>query len=223
MRDVKGMFRIFVIKAAAWGLLFSSAAMAAGKTLITLEGDGGKPKAALAKSWKKVKDGEYEFVLDTSAELKGGTKVTPALVKESLESKLGSVLSVKVALKGADKVLVSYKGAEPAFLEQVAKAKIRAGKDVEIALESSESEGSIRAKQTDRPPVAGEVKVLVAKIEGTTITAVVNASNDGKVASGSKIKIKGEIKGLKKNDTVFFMPASREDDVWVPAPNSLKK
>ena len=103
------------------------------------------------------------------------------------------------------------------------KTKIRGGKDVELALESSVSEGSIRAKQTDRPPVAGEVKALVTKIEGTTITAVVNASNDGKLASGSKIKIKGEIKGLKKNDTIFFMPASKEGDVWVPAANSLKQ
>lgn len=221
MKKFKSLLVGLTMQMAVVGLFFSTAALAGGKTLITVE--GGKPKAALAKSWKKVKDGEYEFVLDTNAELKAGTKLTPAFVKDSLESKLGSVMGVKVTPKGADKVVVSYKGAEDAFLEQVGKAKIRGGKDVELALESSVSEGSIRAKQTERPPVAGEVKVLVTKIEGQTITAVVNVSNDSKITTGSKIKIKGEIKGLKKTDTVFFMPASKEGDVWVPAPNSLKQ
>ena len=220
MKSVRKRSAWFLFRAGIAGFFLSSYAIAAGKTLITVE--GGKPKAALAKTWKKVKEGEFEFVLDTGAELKPGTKLTPALVKDSLESKLGSTFGVKVSPKGADKISVSYKGEEGKFLEQVGKTKIRSGKDVELALEGTVSEGSIRAKQADRPPIQGEVKALVTKIEGGVITAVVNASNEPKVESGKKIKVKGEIKDLKKNDTIFFIPASQEGDVWIPSANSLK-
>ena len=220
MKESKNLRIWSLVKLGIVGILASSYALAAAKTLVTVE--GGKPKPALAKSWKKVKNGEFEFVLDTAAELKPGTKLTPILVKESLESKLGTAMGVKVTPKGGDKVVVSYSGDEAKFLEQVGKAKIRAGKDVELALEGSVSEGSIRAKQADRPPSPGEVKALVTKVEGGMITAVVNASQEPKVAAGKKIKLKGEIKGLKKNDTIFFVPASQEGDFWIPAPNSLK-
>lgn len=213
-------FLELLVRGTVVGFLFSLPAFAAGKTLITM--DGGKPKVALAKSWKKLKEGEFEFVLDTSAELKAGTKINPSLVKDSLESKLGAALGVKVTAKGDDKVVVAYKGAEGPFLEQVSKTKIRGGKDVELALDSSVSETSIRAKQADRAPMAGEVKALVTKVEGGVITAVVNASQEPKMANGQKVKVKGEVQGLKKNDTVFFVPGVQEGEVWLPAPGSLK-
>lgn len=212
--------RILMSALTALGLCASGLALAGPKTLVTLE--GGKPKAGLAKAWKKVKDGQYEFTLDTNLEVKPGTKVTPALVKDSLEAKLGASHKVTVAPKGADKVLVSFGGDEAGFLDQVSKAKIRGGKDVEVAMDSSVSDGGIRAKTTDRPPADGEVKALVIKVEAGVITVRINSSKSPNLKDGQKIKVKGEVKGAKPNDTVFFKPEKEEGGVWVPVAGSLQ-
>lgn len=200
--------------------LFLRSAEGIANTLITL--DGGKPKAMLAKSWKKVKDGQYEFELDTSAELKPGTKVTTTFVKDSLEAKLGGPYSVKVAADSASKVTVTFKGDETKFLEQVSKTKIRAGKDVQLAMESSVSDGGIRAKAADRPAADGEVKAVVIKVEANKITGRVNETKSPKVAASEKFVVKGTIKGLKPNDKFFFKPEKKEGDTWVPVAGTLQ-
>ena len=83
-------------------------AMAAPKALIDMS--SGSPAPSLAKSWAKVKDGEYTFELDTTQEVKTGVKVSPALVKDALEGKLGSSMGVKVTEKGPSSVDVTYTG-----------------------------------------------------------------------------------------------------------------
>lgn len=194
---------------------FASVASAAAKTLIEMPG----PKAGLAKSWKKVKDGEYEFTLDTSAELKKGVTVSPDAVKSSLESKLGGTHGVKVTAKGKDGVSVTYTGKEADFLDQVSKTKIRE-KSVELALESSVSEGGIRAKTADRPANAGEVKAIVLKSEKGVVTVKVNDSKFDKVKTGSVVKLK-DGGTYKANDWIFFQPEKDEKGVWSPKAGSV--
>lgn len=199
------------IMVAMTALLFAPVGFGAGaKTLIEL--DGGAPKAALAKSWKKVKDGEYTFELDTTAEIKKGVGVTPAAVKSSLESKLGTTHGVKVTPKGASGVDVTFTCKEPDFLEQISKTKIREG-SVELALESSTSEGGIRAKPGDRPPTAGEVKGTVVGVTGDVVKVMVGESKADKIKGSTVVKVKA--KGFKTNEWIFFQPdAKGAGDVW---------
>jgi hypothetical protein len=217
MKIFSQVSRIMILVAA---FAVAQVGFAAGsKTLIEMS--GGKASAGIAKSWKKVKDGEYEFTLDPAAEIKKGTKVTPAMVKDSLEAKLGSS-GVKVKEKGASAVTVTYTGDEAKFLDAVGKTKIRGGKDVELALESSTSEGGIRAKNANREPNAGEVKAVVQKVQGDMITAKVNATKATSVKANETIKIKGTVAGLKKNDNVFFIPEKKDGDHWLPKAGSLQ-
>ncbi len=196
--------------------VFANWALAESKTLIEMK--DGKPAAGLAKSWKKVGDGKYEFVLDTNAKIKD-TPLTPDIVKKSLEEKMGSSNAVTVTPKGKDTVVVAFSGDENAFLEGVGKARIRAGENVQLALESSVSEGGIRANTADRDPLSGEVKGTVLKVspKGVDIR-VIKASKDGTAAQikeGSKISISTptDVK-VKKNDTLYFMPEKTENGVW---------
>ena len=203
---------------AVTSLVFTqSVASAKGTTLIELK--GAKPTAALAKSWKKAGDGKMDFVLDTSAEVAPGKKLTPALVKSSLEEKLSGI-GVKVTAKGAGGVSVSYTGTEKDFLDKVSKTRIKAGGgDVEVALESSGSEGGIRAKTTDRPPGDGEVKGVVVSATATSaeirVSAASKAGESSKVADGSKIKISLPANtALKKGETVFVKPSKLNGETW---------
>lgn len=204
----------------ALAFLFGQAAYAGPKTLIEMKGDA--PSAGLAKSWKKVKDGQYDFELDTTQEIKKGQAVTPAAVKDSLEGKLGGD-GVKVTEKGASGVSVSYTGDEKKFLEKVAKTKIRAkGGDADLAMEDSVSEGGIRAKPEDREPVDGEIKGTILKIEKDVITGKVLASKAKGLKDGDKVKVKGSIKGSKKGELFYFIPDKDNKGTWTPKAGSLK-
>lgn len=214
---MKFMTSMFV----ALAFLFGEAALAAPKTLIELKGDA--PSAGLAKSWKKVKDGEYEFELDTSAEIKKGQTLTPAAVKESLETKLGASDGVKVTEKGASTVSVTYTGDEKTFLQKVSKTKIRGkGGDSELAMEDSVSEGGIRAKPEDRAPVEGEVKANILKIGKDQITGTVVDSKAKGVKANSTVKVKGSLKGAKKGELFYFIPEKDNKGVWTAKAGSLK-
>ncbi len=202
-------------------LVFAAQAVAGPKTLIELDGD--KPVAALAKSWKKVKDGQYKFQLDATKEVAKGTPVTAEAVKSSLESRLGDSKGVKVKADSASEVTVSYTGDEKSFLESIAKTKIRSSKDVELAMESSTSAGGIRAKKADRPAEAGEVKLIAIKIEGDVITGKVNDTKSDKIKAGEIVKVKGSVQELKKNESFFFKPTAKNGDVWQAQEGSLQK
>lgn len=197
----------------------SSTALADVRTLIELTGD--KPSAGLASAWKKTKDGEYQFTLDTSKEIGKGNKLSAAAVKDSLETKLGASLGLKVKEESATTVSVTYTGDENAFLAAVAKTKIRAAQNAQLALESSTSEGGIRANPGNRHPKEGEVKATVISIQSGVIVARVNESNVADVKSGSKVKIKADGSAFKPTKPVFFAPEKLEGDVWLPKAGSV--
>jgi len=179
----------------------------AAKTLITYE--GGKVGPGLAKSWKKGK-GSYTFVLEAGAD--------PAAVKSSLESRLGDSNGVKVTTKGKDTVVVAYTGGETEFLDGVSKARIRSGDDIQIAQESTVSQGNIRAKTTEREPADGEVKATIISTKADAVTArVVTASEKAKalgIKDGDKVEFKAMNYTGKKGDVVFFAPATKEGKIW---------
>lgn len=201
-------FRTFFL--AAMTICYAQSGWAAAKSLIEL-----------SKSKKKIKDGEYEFVLDTSKEVKKGTPVSADIVKSALESKLGVSLGVKVTAKGKDAVTVTYNGDEAKFLEQVGKTKIRAGGDVELALESSGSDGGIRASKLDRKAGPDEVKAIVLKADKDNITVKVTESNNSKVKNGATLKVKAG-QTVKVKDNVFFVPEKEEAGIWIPKAGSFQ-
>jgi Cu/Ag efflux pump CusA len=198
---------------------FASTAVAEVRTLIEL--NGATPTAGLANSWKKVKDGEYQFTLDLSKEIGKGVALSAGAVKDSLETKLGSNLGVKVKEQSATSVAVTYTGDEAGFLAAVAKTKIRAPQNAQIALESSTSEGGIRANPGNRYPKAGEVKATVISVQPGVIVARVNDSKVADVKAGTKVKIKADGANFKPTKTVFFAPEKLEGDTWLPKAGSV--
>jgi|GEM_PF-2958407 len=184
-------------------------------TLITMK--DGKPVAALAKSWKKSGAGKYEFQLDPKATIGKKKPLTTDAVKSSLEGRLGSSHGVKVAAKGKAAVEVTFTGEELAFLEAVSTAKIRATKSVELALESSTTQGAIRARATDRAPTPEEVKATVTENkDGMIVVRVLAVGANGeavKFKTGEKAKIKAA-SDAKVNDVVYFVPDQLTDGVW---------
>ena len=202
-----------------FGAFLSAAVIAAPRTLIELK--NGKPTPGLAKSWTKVKVGQYNFVLDQTKEIKKGVTVTPAAVKSTLEAKLGTTFGVKVSPKGKGEVTVNYKGDEQKFLTKLSRTKIRAKKSVNLALESSVSDGGIRAKTADRPPKEGEVKGIVVRIKGDMITVKITDSKNEKLTAGSTAVIEG-VKDKKLNEKVYFKPTKKVALVWAFEKGSLK-
>lgn len=200
--------------------VFSSAAFAnKAKTLIEM--NSGKPTAGLAKSWKKLKDGEYEFTLDTAAELTGGKALTAGAVKSSLESKLASSHGVKVTPKGSDKVTVVYTSDEAKFLDQMSKTRIRA-QSTEIALESS-SEGGIRARKAGDVLKNGEVKGFVMKVAKDHVQVKIIESKHKDLKADTVIKVKSSAEGIKKNNNVYFAPEKKTGEMWSTVGNKIEK
>lgn len=197
-------------------LLASASLFGKGKTLIELS--GGKPTSALAKSWKKTGAGKYDFVLDTAAEIAPGKKLNAGLVKSSLEDRL-SASGVKVTVKGPNAISVGFTGSDKDFLEKISKTRIKASADVEVALEGSGSEGGIRAKTSDRPPAADEIKGVVVSASGTSIELRVSASSktgdELKIAESSKIKINlPPGVAAKKGEILYVKPTKLNGDTW---------
>jgi len=185
------------------------------KTLIKMK--GGKPQAELATAWTKLAEGKYEFKLDTSASISKKKKLTAEFVKNSLEAKLGSVLSVKVDIKGPDTVHVNYKGDEKKFLKMIGRTRIRAKKSVALALESSVSEGGIRAKIPTRGPEPAEVKVKLLSMNGSSLEVLViekGKNVDGKVRPGKKLSVTVDSAGKLSKGQVFFFKPSPSGDAW---------
>jgi len=191
--------------------LFAQAA----STLITMK--DGKPVAALATSWKRLGAGKYEFQLNTAAKVGRDAALTPALVKSSLESRMGKSNGVKVTPKGAAAVEVAFTGDEAAFLDGVSKTRIRASKQVELALQSGVSSGGLRANPTDRPANDNEVKATVIGVKEGVITA--RALDVGKGVTGLKvqdtIKFKAGSLVTKVNEIIFIVPDKHDGGMWM--------
>jgi hypothetical protein len=220
--------RQFAFIALTFGLLLPGllkapeARASAPRTLIELS--DGAPKPALAKSWTKIKDGEYEFVLDTSAELMNGKALTTAAVKATLEKKLGKSNGVTVKETSADKVTITYTGAEADFLKQLSEVKIRAT-STDVAADSGGSDGGIRARPPGVELADGEIKgfvLKVQKVQGHYVFKIVESKfADLKVGDAIDLKITG-VK-LRKNHDLYFQPEKDADGIWTAKEGTLTR
>ena len=61
------------------------------------------------------------------------------------------------------------------------------------------------------------------KVNKDHIVVKVIETKFDKVKKDESIKIKGAVKGLKKNESVFFKVEKKEGDFWIPAAGSLEK
>lgn len=181
------------------------------KYLITMPG----PKPALAKSFKSVGPGTYEFVIDPSKTIKGGKKPTFDNLKDSLTKKK----LVKEVKGDASKITVTYEGDENSFLEKIAKTRIKgSGGDVDLALESSVSDGGVRARTAAREPKAGEVKgKIIGKSNGSLKVMVQKKGTSGvpeALPMMRPISVKsGNYEGMP-GQTIFFKPTKKTGDLW---------
>jgi hypothetical protein len=191
-------------------LLVSTITYAGKRNLITMTNGVAMP--SLAKSWTKEGEGVYSFVLDLEKSVKKGRLLTPEMVKKSLEKKLGNSLKLSVDILELNKIKVTYSGGDEVFFAKIAKARIRSIGGTEIALESSVSDGGIRANKALRPLKNGEVMATVTRVNGTYYKAVVTNSK-------SKILQKGKFEAaipmgvsIKKGNTLIFTPSDTK--VW---------
>jgi hypothetical protein len=182
----------------------SSIAFAAGDYLITMPG----PKPGLAKSFKAAGAGKYEFELDQS------NKVSFDTIKKSLLKKK----MITDVSGDANKIVVSYSGDEKEFLEKVAKARIKDGGDVDVALESGVSDGGVRARTAARQPADGEVKGKIVDVVGGNMKVLAQTKGgNGVPAEFPMMKpvmvAAGAYKG-EKGQTVFFKPTKKVGETW---------
>ena len=192
-------------------LAFPTIVMSAEKYLITMLG----PKPAIAKSFKSLGDGKYEFVIDSSKKLKGDVAVNFDILKSSLEKK-----SYVTSVEGdSAKIVVSYKKYDEAkFLKKISKARIKASSGVSLAMEGSVSSGSARARTAQRKPVAGEVKGKILGIKGNQLRVMVQKKGISGVPSSfpmmRPIMVNpGSFKG-KTGQVIFFKPTRQKGKIW---------
>lgn len=195
-------------------------AQASPKTLIKYK--GGNVTPGLASSAKAQGAGKYLFTLGSHKV--GGNALTPAMVKTSIEEKLGSK-GVSVAPQGANAVLISYTGDEKTFLTGISRTKIKSG-STSLAVDSSVSDGGIRARIPARPALPHEVKAKFLSANGDTIKLiVVNPGKQGlaaKVKPGQILDVKGRGNfQAKKADQFLFTPKANQP-TWVGANFTFK-
>jgi hypothetical protein len=215
---MKSLFKIFFVA----GLFVNSVAFSADtpKTLVQLV--DGKPSPALAKSWTKVKNGEMEFVIDTSAELMSGKALTGAAVKESLEKKLKTSHGVKVTPTSPDKVTIIFNGEEKEFFAKLAEVKIRA-QSSDVA-DSSGSDGGIRARPPGIILADGEVRGFILKVakEHYVFRIIETNSKEFKIGDTIDMKFEKDLP-IKKNLNLYFVPEKKEDGFWSPKEGTLTR
>jgi len=181
------------------------------KYLITMPG----PKASIAKSFKELGPGKYEFILDTSKKIKGGKNVTFDVVKTSLLKKK----LVKEVSGAGDKVVVTYTGTLKKFLKKMSKTRIKpSGSNVDLAMESSVSDGGVRARTAAREPGAGEVKGTIVGMSGRNLRIMVQKKGPSGIPPGFPMMrpvavAAGSYKGTP-GQVVFFKPTKKTGAIW---------
>ena len=201
-----------MIRCITFLMLFSTATAVASQNRHLIIMKGNTPTPALATSWKKIKDGRYEFNLNVGAKI-GRTLLTPAHVKSSVESRLRSRFSTKVSPKGAGKVIIRFKGDEKAFFKALSSVRIRP-KTTEIAMESSVSDGGLRARKAIAEPSKDEVKGRVLAIKPDFLMVRVIKSNNSKIKNGLIRLTHKQGLEIKKNQTIFFRPNAINAGRW---------
>jgi hypothetical protein len=186
------------------------------KTLIVSKGEKYEP--GLAKSWSSAGAGKLVFQLDTSKEVARGKKLSTDLVKKNIEEKLGAGLGASVKVVSADKIEVSYKGAESEFLKQLAKLRIRPESDVKLAAGGTVSDTGIRAKIAARDAADGEAKVkIISSSAGISEALVVQAGKDGlpkELKINAKVKLSGLTGENLQSSIILVRFGAQESGVW---------
>jgi hypothetical protein len=210
-----------VLLALLLGFANVAVAAEAAKTLIVKEGDKFKP--GLAKSWKKVSDGKIKFELDTAAKVKD-KPLTAEMVKDSLEKRFAKKNNFAAEKVSASSVQVSFDAAAEAdVLDKISKTSIKS-QSIELANDTSTTDGGVRAKTAERSPEDGEVKGSVVKAAKGLLTVRVIESKAADVKAGKKVVVpmpKGAT--YDKDAVVFFKPTGKgkAGDLTI-APESLK-
>ena len=215
---IKSLFKILFVT----GFFITSAAASADtpKTLVQLV--DGKPTPALAKSWTKVKSGEMEFVIDTSAELMSGKALTGGAVKESLEKKLKDSHGVKVTPTTPDKVTIIFTGEEKEFFSKLAEVKIRA-QSSDVA-DSNGSDGGIRARPPGITLADGEVRGFILKVAKEHYVFRIIETNSKEFKVGDTIDMKFDKSlPIKKNLNLYFVPQKNDDGFWTATEGTLTR
>lgn len=193
-------------------LLFASMAFGQEKYLITMPG----PKPAIAKSFKSLGAGKYEFTIDSSKKLQGNAPVTFDILKASLVKKS----FIKSVTGDAKKIVVTYEKLDEAkFLEKVSKARISGGAEsVDLAMEGSVSSGSVRARTAIRDPGNGEVRGKILNITGTQMKVMAQAKGKKGVPADFPLMrpITVDAKGFtgKAGQMFYFKPGKTNGKVW---------
>lgn len=193
-------------------LAWPSLSWAADKNLINMPG----PKPALAKAFKSLGAGKYEFTMDQSKKLPSGEAVTFDMLKASLEKR-----SYVTSITGdAKKFVVSYtKYDEAKFLDKISKVTIKgASSGVSLAMEGSVSSGSARARTAQRDPADGEVKGKIISLKGNQMKVMVQAKGKSGVPADfpmmRPVTINaGSYKG-KAGHLIFFTPTGKNGNAW---------
>lgn len=196
------------------GLLLTPSLQAAEKYLIKMPG----PKPAIAKSFKDLGHNKYEFTIDPKKKIKGVSKLSFKTLEKSLTKKK----IIKSVTGDVNKIVVTYTGNTEKFLKKVSRTRIK--DSLNLALESSVSDGTIRARTASRRPKDGEVKAKVIAIHDTYIEVMAQLKAEKGVPDSfplmRPIKVKSPAKKIKLGETIFFSPTKLEKDVWQTAPNN---
>lgn len=197
-----------VLNVLVLGLLVILSTIAAAKPGALIDMPGPKPQ--VAKSWKKMGGGAYEFTIDKSKDM------TPNDVKKTLEKRMKS-MKVKATVSGS-KVKVSYTGDEQAFLKKLAKVKIRKSKGgTKIALESTLADGGIRADKGKRSLVAGEVRgTALANAKAGKVKVMVTdiSAEAAKLGVTKRMTTIYPVGAVKRGAAVYFKPTAKEGSGW---------
>jgi len=181
-----------------------------------------KPAPALAKSWTKIKNGEMEFVIDTSAELMSGKALTGGAVKESLEKKLKDSHGVKVTPTTPDRVVINFTGNEKDFFSKLAEVRIRA-QSTDVA-DSSGSDGGIRARPPGIILAEGEVRGFILKVAKEHYVFRIIETNASEFKVGDTIDMKfAKSLQIKKNLNLYFVPQKNDDGFWTAKEGTLSR
>jgi len=214
---MKLLFKIFILASLCVSPIASADSP---KTLVRII--DGKPSPALAKSWTKIKSGEIEFVIDTSAELVSGKALTSGAVKESVEKKLKISHGVKVTPTTPDRVTIVFTGEEKVFFSNLAEVKIRA-QSTDVA-DASGSDGGIRARRPGIILAEGEIRGFVLKVKKAHYVFRIIESNSPDFKVGDTINMKfDESLSIKKNTNLYFVPQKKDNGIWTAKEGSVSR
>lgn len=188
------------------------------------------PKPLLAKSFKSLGDGEYQFILDPSKSVQDGSKHIPVnfnIVKRTLEKRLKKY-NVTVTAGSKENILTvkwDYKKADTGkFLQKLSKIKISGPKPGGVQLAGVMSDGGIRARTTARDPVAKEVqaKALTVKNNFLIFQVTKKGSDSVEIPVGVRLQLNPGTFKARTGQTFYFYPIEERNGIWTGSSFSFR-